>query len=205
MPHMTAVLVRLTGICIVLCVVLNTGMMVLGSSQPPQPVLAGFSEGCHDMPQPCWYGIVPGVTREPELLQLMAFAGDGRYSYDDQGTSYLIYFTMPPSVPACMLIFRLNGGLVNSATVGLCNRSPLRLGDLSTSTVPFYDAISMTPYQVAYGTVTLYLNGWPSPNSPVNSINLLSQADLIQHYNWHGFVPQWRYCQIEPEYPSCPP
>src|SRR5689334_9061762 len=34
----------------------------LGTAQPLNPILRGFTEGCEDQPQPCWYGIVPGIT-----------------------------------------------------------------------------------------------------------------------------------------------
>ena len=37
---------------------------VLGAAQPPNPALRGFVEGCEGKPQPCWYGILPGVTDE---------------------------------------------------------------------------------------------------------------------------------------------
>lgn len=42
--------------------VLAVGARLLGSTQPPNPALRGFIEGCEDKPQPCWYGIVPEIT-----------------------------------------------------------------------------------------------------------------------------------------------
>jgi hypothetical protein len=35
---------------------------IAGGAQPTHPALRGFSEGCEGKPQPCWYGILPGVT-----------------------------------------------------------------------------------------------------------------------------------------------
>src|SRR5689334_13677459 len=46
------------GMFVALVLLMNT----LGGTQPIHPALRGFIEGCEDIPQPCWYGIVPGVT-----------------------------------------------------------------------------------------------------------------------------------------------
>src|SRR5690554_275096 len=40
----------------------------LGETQPLHPALRGFSEECEDKPQPCWYGIMPGVTTAGEAI-----------------------------------------------------------------------------------------------------------------------------------------
>jgi hypothetical protein len=37
-------------------------MSAIGGTQSIHPALRGFIEGCEGIPQPCWYGIVPGVT-----------------------------------------------------------------------------------------------------------------------------------------------
>src|SRR5262249_45342172 len=37
-------------------------MSALGNTQPIHPALRGFVEGCEGILQPCWYGIIPGVT-----------------------------------------------------------------------------------------------------------------------------------------------
>lgn len=36
---------------------------------PPHPVLIGFDVDCENKPDPCWYGIVPGVTPIEEGLE----------------------------------------------------------------------------------------------------------------------------------------
>ncbi len=57
-----------------------------GATQPPNPVLHGFTEGCEAKPQPCWYGIVPGVTGRlliPPILAKYGFIeGDNREKSD---------------------------------------------------------------------------------------------------------------------------
>jgi hypothetical protein len=55
---------KVTLILVALLMVVSMGAKVVGALQPPNPALRGFVEGCEGQPQPCWYGIVPGVTDE---------------------------------------------------------------------------------------------------------------------------------------------
>jgi len=54
-----------------LCLTLSLTARALGGTQPPHPVLCGFVEGCESKLQPCWYGIVPGVTTTEEAQSLL--------------------------------------------------------------------------------------------------------------------------------------
>ncbi len=200
---MTHVLTRLVPLFLGLYLLLNTGMMALGSSQPPHAALAGFSEGCTDKPQPCWYGIVPGVTSENDLLDRMAFAGKAKYTFDDLASSHLIYFTLPDTAPACIFTFRIKQDVVIRADVALCRNSTLRLGDIALLSATSSQALSLPPNDVLYDTMSINVDGWPVPDSRVTSINLLPHTDRLQQYAWHGFMPLWRYCQLEPEYFDC--
>jgi len=47
----------------------------LGSIQPSNPIMSGFTEDCERQPQPCWYGIVPGVTSMAEVKQRLLSKG----------------------------------------------------------------------------------------------------------------------------------
>src|SRR5689334_17247061 len=53
---------KVTVILIAVLMVVCIEAKAVGALQPPNPALRGFVEGCEDKPQPCWYGIVPGVT-----------------------------------------------------------------------------------------------------------------------------------------------
>lgn len=55
-------IIPITVVCLTFMLVART----IGTTQPPNPALRGFVEGCEDKPQPCWYGIVPGVTTVEE-------------------------------------------------------------------------------------------------------------------------------------------
>jgi hypothetical protein len=65
--------------------VLSLAARVLGSTQPPNPALRGFTEGCEDKPQPCWYGIVPGVTTVEQAKSLFAEQGYTVREFRDEG------------------------------------------------------------------------------------------------------------------------
>src|SRR5262245_33041521 len=62
---------KLVPLFILIFLVLSLTARVLGTTQPPNPALRGFTEGCEDKPQPCWYGIVPGVTTAEEAIELL--------------------------------------------------------------------------------------------------------------------------------------
>jgi hypothetical protein len=54
--------------------------------QPIHPALRGFVEGCEGIPQPCWYGIVPGVTPLGEAqnkLEILGYQGDDNIGFPE--------------------------------------------------------------------------------------------------------------------------
>jgi hypothetical protein len=57
---------------VVILLTFNIAAMVIGSLQPPNPALRGFIEGCEDKPQPCWYGVVPGVTTAKNATEILS-------------------------------------------------------------------------------------------------------------------------------------
>src|SRR5262245_35743303 len=50
---------------------MNTLALVVGMQHPTHRALDGFTVGCAGRPQPCWYGIVPGLTTVEEAHQLV--------------------------------------------------------------------------------------------------------------------------------------
>ena len=55
---------------LILLLTVSIAGKAIGSLQPPNPVLRGFTEGCEGKAQPCWYGIVPGITDINEAQDL---------------------------------------------------------------------------------------------------------------------------------------
>jgi hypothetical protein len=194
---------------------------ILGSTQPPNPALRGFISGCEGKPQPCWYSIVPGVTTIDKSLKRIESKG---YKFTNISNDNL-YFWDPSwrniQFGACSNIitsFERESRIVSNITLIACNG--ITLGDLSLIGFPekimgnsdLY--IKLTEYLAA--TVSNYerldkgyfRKEW-TPKTKVyrldigSSILAFSKAIDIAGAPWHGFVPHWRYCQLEPNYLDC--
>lgn len=79
---MTRFLLKLSLILMSTFAVFNVAARALGTLQPPNPALAGFTEGCEGKPQPCWYGLVPGETKAEtarNILTNLGYVMDRRY------------------------------------------------------------------------------------------------------------------------------
>lgn len=91
----------------------------LGSTQPPNPALRGFTEGCEDKPQPCWYGIVPGVTKREYVITLLA----KNMGYDIDPAylmlTQLSIWSYEP--PICDFALDNDGYVISKITLHLCS------------------------------------------------------------------------------------
>jgi hypothetical protein len=72
---MTHFLLKLIIFPLLVFTLSNIAARALGTTQPTNPALAGFTEGCQGKPQPCWYGIVPGVTTTEETQEILSQLG----------------------------------------------------------------------------------------------------------------------------------
>ena len=76
---MTRLLLKLSLLVTLMITLTSLIIRILGSTQPINPTLRGFTEDCEDKPQPCWYGIEPGVTTlEAAIVELKQLG----YKYD---------------------------------------------------------------------------------------------------------------------------
>jgi len=57
---MIRVFIKVISGLTVIFLTMTVAARALGGTQPPNPALRGFVEGCEGKAQPCWYGIVPG-------------------------------------------------------------------------------------------------------------------------------------------------
>jgi hypothetical protein len=110
---------KLTIAIPIICLVLTLTASALGTTQPPNPALRGFSEGCEDNPQPCWYGIVPGVTRREyvitQLAKNMGYDIDPAYLMLTQ----LSIWSYEP--PICDFALDNDGHVILRITLHLCS------------------------------------------------------------------------------------
>jgi hypothetical protein len=83
-----------------------------------------------------------------------------------------------------------------------CENIDVSIGEFF-ATVGFPSGIYDAPYQLYYDSNDRLLpSGW-SLFDRVVIANFYSEN--VTHNEWHGFVPLWRYCQLEPELelPDC--
>jgi hypothetical protein len=197
---------------------LNVAARALGSTQPPNPVLEGFAVGCEGKPQPCWYGIVPGVTTVIEIDTILkdlgfSFVEELPYMHNVWRFSYRY------DVFKCSVFVQKNlqdePFESESVKIDCLN---MRLGDLIL--------IIGTPQ-------TFYLTGWNfkdekliaglqfistdlskcldfMPNAKVDYVELGSHSFFIypqsssdnRDISWHGFMPYTQYVKLY-RFPSC--
>ena len=69
---MPRLLLKFVFLIILLLTFTTFAVRAVGKTQPANTALQGFTEGCAGTPQPCWYGIVPGVTTVAESHEVFA-------------------------------------------------------------------------------------------------------------------------------------
>lgn len=175
---------------------------VLGTGQPLNPALTPFVEGCQDKPQPCWFGVVPGVTTESEVYDLLTFRNGPRLQ-NRQPDSYSSIFTLPETSPYCDAIVQFRNKIVFQMELSLCRQPAIRVGDMAVLVANEPQVISLPPEELLYGNVSMHVDGWPTLYSRVAYIMLFSNNDYLQRYPWHGYTSQEHYCQLVPNYPPC--
>lgn len=186
--------------------VLNLLAGLLGTLRPPHPALAGFM-ACTDESQPCWNGIIPGVTTIEQTRQIMAFAGPGVTLFDDLTESYTLYFILPQPSPICVALFQMDQQVVGRVQLQVCRDADVQVGDLTGTLGLPQELVMIPPQNLVYGHIAVNAEGWRTPFQPdsqISFMNVLRPNQISQNlYRWHGFVPLWRYCQLEPDYPLC--
>ncbi len=186
----------------VLFAALSVTARALGKTQPPNPAVIGFVEGCRDKPQPCWFGVMPGVTTIDELYQLLNFIKVPR-TRNILSQGFALVFTLPQPWPYCHAIFNIRDNVVVRGEISLCRQPIIRVGDLAALTADSPPGISLPPEELIYGALALNVKGWVELTNHVTYITLLAPDAQYPHYPWHGYVLKERYCQFVHNYPSC--
>lgn len=197
---MSHFLLKVLFMSLIIFAVLNIAARTVGTTQPMNPALAGFSEGCERKPQPCWYGIVPGVTTIEEGQQFLRSAG-----YVNVTGSVL-----PEScieIHSVCVWFGWDNQSVNQINFYWNDR--VRFGDM-IALIGFPKFIRYFSYEELYfeNSAISLKSGWNSAYSMVDAFIVPGKAPEIITDDgidrlWHGFLPRWRYCQLEPDYAGC--
>ena len=186
----------------------SVAVKALGSLQPSNPTVRGFTEGCDDKPQPCWFGIVPGIADLSFSEHTIIQQG---YHRIEGNSDYSVGFTGDQNNDFDKVILWHSSGVVDA--VSLLSPTNMKLGDAiallgkPSGVISFLDAknfVGLTyPDQnfsmaIVRSNASLFekaITGFFLATPAFNSPSLLT--------SWHGFVPKWRYCQLEPGFRYC--
>lgn len=187
-------------------------LMTFGSTQPINPTLRGFIEGCEGIPQPCWYGIVPGVTNETDATANLTARGfvvtrqfnDYIYGCSDYGgeVSMTLCVTNINGNRESNLVARISFGdsglIVGEIFEVLGVPEGVFLGDTFTTTL-IYSSKTVVYLE---GDLKTFVTA--AGYSRVSWMELQMTENTTPQFEWMGFAPHWRYCQVVSRSSLCP-
>lgn len=201
---------------------MTTGAQALGSTQPLNPALAGFIEGCEDKPQPCWYGIVPGVTTVKMAKQMVRDRGFlqtdvGILPYS--GGGYLFDYEQDSNT-ACGASLRHYYGGASNQVRETDTVDEIMLFDCPRLTLNNLMDIRGDPEGIIVGSTPMggqemlimnnasTLVGTSDFSSPLVMVHVIYiyPPDTLARFpaNWHGFHTKEQYCQmLDVPSPAC--
>jgi hypothetical protein len=204
---MTSILAKVSTLAAISFAVCSILAHLLGQLQPPNPALAGFTQGCEGKPQPCWFGIVPGRTTVIEAQRALAAIPYTYESLDTFGheneTWTLVYGS---STLRCSVQILHSGTRIGMITITNCE--DVRVGDLVTVlgrpnsiralNLIFHDETirARSQYRDARDNSCLDL----SPYGAVESIQVRQQTSnnaYLQPARWSGFQSYEWYVKRE--------
>jgi hypothetical protein len=161
---------------ILLLLLLMNVMIALGNRQAIHPALRGFTEGCEEAFFSCWYGVIPNETTLEEATTTI-----GNTDHDCESVFY--YYTTDI--------------VEEMALVGCAN---LRLGDvIDTFGEPvFFHMDERGRGELVYLDMRLsvYFSQGLTLYTPVDRISINGELSGVDSFEWYGYIPYWRYCQI---------
>ena len=189
---------------------LNTFADVLGATLPPNSALQGFILNCEGKLPPCWFGIVPEVSTRRDILRITD-AHNYAVQKEIYDGSFRVYsdFVPVPGIQSCQL--GVGYGLhFEVVDYSLKDCHGIYLGDVINL---FGDDTAISFEQGTSGTLTFTNGDFKAvfsfiggirPMSPVNGMEIYpASISLTTVFQWHGFAPKERYCQVEPDNPAC--
>lgn len=212
-------LIPTTFMLVMVFAILTLIASIFGSTYPSNTALQGFTEGCQDKPQPCWYGVVPGETTMQEAEQILTQLGYTLKTVEDP--SPLDYWqTDHPQHLACQVdltvwpMSKVPGEIIKVVqNLNLWDCKNIQLGDLLLmfkKPVIAYNCFG-TIGGVTFGG-TMWLNPFPFTASPQLNKNPILAKDEITSIafdqrtppriswlltdSWYGFMMNWKLTQI---------
>ena len=181
------------------------------------PITTGFVRSCSEEVRPCWNGIGIGATPMEQASNLLMSLGYQLGSVNDSLRYY--YFYSNDLQPGCIKLgYGRDSNVVSYMRLYCMDRMDIgrfasRVGIpqavlyRGSTTSGDTEYLTYIPNDSLKGILLVVGVGWHSVRSPISSIDLFSQVASIQsstaYSPWHGFMPMWRYCRLEPTYPRC--
>jgi hypothetical protein len=201
---------------IVVLTVISGAAMAVGQGRALHPALLDFRAGCETVEHPCWRGIILGqTTLEATRIQLLE-AGYTAGIVND--SLHFQYFYSDGLAPGCVKLGYVKDAQVLSYLRLYCIQN-IMLGDVAASlgspqAVVYRFSTEGNSQLLSYrsqgglsGIMLLMGSGWSSLYSPLTSIELFEpgvfERAATRSAVWRGFMPLWRYCRLEPDYPIC--
>jgi hypothetical protein len=188
---MSTILLKLSLVIFMVVAVTCLSARAYGEKLPANTAMRGFKEGCQDTTDICWYGVT--INQTPVI--------DARDKL--RGHTYFLVSTTTKSAThsndnglPCGAYFIYEYAKVN----GLVLRcSGLLLGDwINHFGMP--DGIGQSHDVLFYTGKTkmrLQIKGALTPEAPIVEFVLYIPRALSEYaYDWRGFAPRWRYCQL---------
>jgi hypothetical protein len=211
---MTRLCFKLALPVVVTFTILAVVARALGNTQPPNPVIVGFTTGCENKPQPCWNGIVPGVTTVNEAIEILQTSGwDVSRIEISSDVGFTAKKTGDETCSAETNQVVSEGGPIWRYDVTCAS---WRVGDfLALLGKP--QAIAScgegeVPLIIYKGTIRVGNQfsapspfQWVDPFNQVIYVELQQSGDYRNSEGWHGFLTEWRYEELEPStiYSAC--
>jgi len=197
---------KISGYLVAILLTVSIAAKAIGSLQPPYPALRGFVEGCEDKPQPCWHGIVPGVTLADDARKIVE--GLGYVLNDTNSTEVYLFNGSSAFCRGVMLVHPDDKASISLLMFSHCSNfvlgafSLLGLPTLITKSYPKSSTVTLAEF---YNVMVNWCKGCTnlSAHSKVELVYISTTINRFSGVPWRGFAPQWRYCQLEPTFTGC--
>lgn len=181
-----------------------------GSTQPPNPALRGFTEGCDEQPQPCWYGVIPGVSKFTEMRKRVQSWNSQEYREIESTATFDVNtrsIGSRYSISSCYSFFHSTQPSTVVDYIEVSDCPDVMLGDLinqfgSPESIQF--RIGVWGRLDEFSFILDDRGEVFNPRTKPRMFIIPSTDDTSTFFNWHGFAPRWRYCQFEPDNNTCP-
>lgn len=190
---------KLTFISLTCVTLFAFGARAWGNEQPPNPDLAGFSESCEGQTQPCWQGLVVGVTSVPEAQRILTSFG---YTPSHRSSYGIITFERIPNQIQCDIQVSYTDSTGPIQLLIFENCDGLQFGDFENwlgtpeSLMPEQDANNLI---YDGGKTIVLISPSLSPVSPVLQLRMRPDTNLLYdvRIDWKGYLLQPWYCVIQ--------